>query len=339
MSTWMLGDLAQAIDARLEGDPGVAVSGVARLEEAGPGDLSFLANARYLNAAHRSSAGAVVVDEDYRADGQNVLRSTNPYLAFARAVELIHPEPSARPGVHVSAVVDPSVRVPESASIGPLAVVGEGAELGEDVVIGAGAVIEPGVVIGIGTRVHPRVTVHRGTRLGARCVVQSGTVLGSDGFGYAPDERGRLHRVPQRGGLVIGDDVEIGANVTIDRGSAGDSVVGEGTKIDNLVHLGHNVAIGRNVVIVAQVGIAGSTRVGDYVQLGGQAGLAGHVTIGEGARIGGQAGVIGDIPPRAEVSGYPARPHREQLRLSALLAKLPELLERIKALEVLVRKP
>lgn len=339
MPTWNLGDLAQAIDAQLEGDPAVAVSGVARLEEAGPGDLSFLANPRYVDAAHRSAAGAVVAGAEYRGDGQNVLRSGNPYLAFARAVELIHPESPVRPGVHPSAVVDPSTRVPETASIGPLAVVGAGVELGDDVSIGAAAVIEPEVAIGAGTRVGPRVTVHRGTRLGARCVVQSGAVLGSDGFGYAPDERGRLHRVPQRGGLVIGDDVEIGANVTIDRGSAGDTVIGEGTKIDNLVQLGHNVMIGRNVVIVAQVGIAGSTRVGDHVQLGGQAGLAGHVTIGDGARIGGQAGVIGDIPPRAEVSGYPARPHRDQLRSSALLARLPELLERIKALEVLVRKP
>lgn len=333
MPTYTLGELAEAIDARLEGDPEVEVDGVARLEEAGPTDLSFLANPRYQAAARRSAAGAVVVDEEYRSDGQNVLRSANPYLSFARAAALIAPEARVAPGVDENAVVDDSARVPESASIGPLTVIGAGVDLGDRVVIGAGSVLEEGVRVGDETRIFPRVTIHSGTRLGARCVVQSGTVLGSDGFGYATDERGGHHRVPQRGGLTIGDDVEIGANVTIDRGSAGDTVIGDGTKIDNLVHVAHNVAIGRNVIIVAQVGISGSARIGDGVVLGGQAGLAGHITIGDHARIGGQAGVIGSVPAGAEYSGYPARPHRDQMRSYALFARLPEIFERLKALE------
>lgn len=339
MPTYTLGQLAEAIDARLEGDPEVTIRGIARLEDAGPDDLSFLANARYLEVARRSDAGAVVVGEDYRTDGQNVLRSGNPYLAFARAVELISPHAPRRPGIHSTAVVDPSARVSDSAMVGPLAVIGADVQLGERVIVGTATIVEDGVTIGDDTRLFPRVTVHEGTRIGVHCVVQSGAVLGSDGFGYAPDEHGRLHHVPQRGGLAIADHVEIGANVTVDRGSAGDTVIGEGTKIDNLVHVAHNVVIGRNTVIVAQVGIAGSARIGSHVQLGGQSGIQGHIQVGDGSRIGGQAGVIGDVPAGVEVSGYPARSHREQMRAYALFARLPEMLQRIKALEERLRTP
>jgi UDP-3-O-[3-hydroxymyristoyl] glucosamine N-acyltransferase len=206
-------------------------------------------------------------------------------------------------------------------------------ELGEEVVIGAGSHLEDGVRVGTRTRLFPRVTVHRGTTIGERCVVQSGCVLGSDGFGYATDVEGAHHRVPQRGGLTIGNEVDLGANVTIDRGSAGDTVIGDGCKIDNLVHIAHNVRIGRNTMIVAQVGIAGSTVIGDRVILGGQAGIIGHARIGDRARIGGQAGVIGDVPAGMEVSGYPARAHHDQMRAHALFARLPELFQRLKRLE------
>lgn len=338
MHTWTLGDLAKAVDARLEGDGGVAIRGVARLEDAGPHDISFLANPKYERAARGSAAGALVVDESYDADGQNVLRSRNPYLTFARATELIAPAPEPIPGTAGSAIVAPSASVPESATIGEHVVIGPEVRLGAGVVIGHGSVIGAGVLIGEGTRISPRVTVHSGTTVGARCVIQSGTVLGSDGFGYATDEAGRHHRVPQRGGLRIGDQVDIGANVTIDRGSPGDTVIGDGTKIDNLVQVGHNVVIGRGVLIVSQVGISGSSRIGDHAVLAGQAGIIGHSDIGDGARIGGQAGVIGDVPTGAEYSGYPARPHREQLRVHALVARLPELLDRLKVLESELRE-
>ncbi len=333
MSKIPLGKLAGAIGARLEGNPDFVVRGVASLEEAGPDDLSFLANPRYEAAAMASEAGALIVGRDFAADGRNVLRCDNPYLAYARAVAVVSPEPPAEDGVHPSAIVDPSVPLPERAAVGPLVVVGRDVELGPGVVIGAGTILEEGVRIGAETRLFPRVTVHRGTRLGQRCIVQSGTVLGSDGFGYATDEGGRHHRVPQRGGLAIGDEVEIGANVTIDRGSIGDTVIGEGSKIDNLVHIAHNVQIGRNSMIVAQVGIAGSTIIGEHAVLAGQAGIAGHVRIGDRARIGAQAGVIGDVPADAEFSGYPARAHRDQMRAHALFARLPELFQRLRRLE------
>lgn len=334
-----LGELAGAIGARLEGDPAVEVTGVARLEDAGPEDLSFLANPRYEVDARESAAAAIVVGDGYRSGEQNILRTENPYLAFARAVELITPSEPLRPGVAETAVVDPSVTVPADASIGPWVVIERGVELGAGVAVGAGTVIEARVEIGDGSRIGPRVTVHRGTSIGERCIVQSGAVLGSEGYGYATDKSGRHHPVPQRGGLVIGDDVDIGANVTIDRGSIGDTVIGSGTKIDNLVHVAHNVRIGKNAIIVAQVGIAGSTQVGDYVVLGGQAGLQGHIRVGDRARIGGQAGVIGDVPADAELSGYPARPHREQMRAYALFTRLPEFFDRLKALESRLRRP
>lgn len=328
-----LGELAGAIDARLEGDPGFMVEGIASLEQAGPQDLSFLASPRYAAAAAASKAGALIVGSDFEVDGRNVLRCDNPYLAYARAVAVISPEPVIESGVDPSAIVDPSASVPEDVAVGPLAVIGPDVALGPGVVVGSGSFIDEDVRIGAGTRLFPRVTIHRDTRLGMRCIVQSGTVLGSDGFGYATDREGRHHRIPQRGGLMIGDDVEIGANVTIDRGSVGDTVIGEGSKIDNLVHIAHNVRIGRNVMIVAQVGIAGSTVIGENAVLAGQAGISGHLRIGARARIGAQAGVIGDVPANAEVSGYPARAHRDQMRAHALFARLPELFQRLKRLE------
>ena len=328
-----LGELAGAIDARLEGDPRVEIRGVSTLEGAGPTDLSFLANPRYEEAARQSAAGAIVAGTGYRADAQNVLRTDNPYLAFARAIDLLLPARPNESGVAASAVVDPATPVPADASIGPCAVIGAGVAIGSGVVVGAGSVIEDGVEVGERCRIFPRVTIHSGTRLGKRCIVQSGSVLGSDGFGYATDPAGRHHKVPQRGGLVLGDDVELGAGVTIDRGSIGDTLIGEGTKIDNLVHIGHNVRIGKNALIVAQVGVAGSTRMGDGVVLGGQAGIVGHASIGDHARIGGQAGVIGDVPAGAVYSGFPARSHREQMRSHALFNRLPELFARLKSVE------
>lgn len=333
MPTLTLRELAGAIHARLEGDPDVSVSGVAPLEHAGPSDLAFLANPRYEESARRSGAAALIVGEAFHGNGGNLLRVANPYLAYARAVELLLPEPPLEPGVDSTAIVHPAAQVAEDAAIGPLAVIGAGAVIGNRVRVGAACVVDPGVEVGEGSQLFPRVTLHTGTRIGQRCVVQSGSVLGSDGFGYATDDRGVHHKVPQRGGLSIGDDVEIGANVTIDRGSAADTVIGAGTKIDNLVHIAHNVSIGQNAFIVAQVGVAGSTTIGDHAVIAGQAGIVGHAKIGDRARLGAQAGVIGDVPADAEYSGYPARSHREQMRAYALFARLPELFERLKALE------
>jgi UDP-3-O-[3-hydroxymyristoyl] glucosamine N-acyltransferase len=337
MPSYSLGELARAIDARLDGDPLVEVSGVAPLEGAGPEDLSFLANPKYLEAALASSAGALVVDEDYQANGQNVLRSENPYLSFARAVDLLLPLPAVELGVHKSAIVDSATTLPDDVSVGAGCIIGPGVVVGSGVVIGPLCVIEEGTEIGDNSQLFSRVTVHRGTRLGKSCIVQSGAVLGSDGFGYATDKLGQHYKVPQRGGLSIGDDVEIGANVTIDRGSAGETIIESGVKIDNLVHIAHNVQIGKNAIIVAQVGISGSTKVGESAMLAGQVGIVGHVKIGARARVGAQGGVIGDIPADAEYSGYPARPHREQMRAHALFSRLPELFQRIKALERKVR--
>lgn len=289
---------------------------------------------RYAEALPDEAPAAVLVPRDLRLPDSEAafIRVEDPRLAFSRLVGLFRAEPQPATGVDPTAVVRP------------------GATVGEDVCLGPFAVVEGGAVVGDGSRIGPHTVVASGAKIGESCVIGSscsilgsvrmgrgvrvlaGARLGTEGFGYA-EQHGGAVRVPQVGRLLIGDEVEIGANVTIDRGALADTVVGAGTKIDNLVHVGHNVRIGENCMIVAQVGIAGSVDVGRGVQLGGQAGVAGHLSIGDGARIGAQAGVIGDVPAGATYSGYPARPHRRSMRASAATLRLPDLLARVAELE------
>jgi UDP-3-O-[3-hydroxymyristoyl] glucosamine N-acyltransferase len=331
--TYTLAQVAEAIGAELVGDPSLTVSGLASLPEACAGQLSFFANRRYLDLALASRATALIVPVDFLANGgPALLRVGDPYRAYAVVAELFDQTPRPAAGVHPSAVIGPDVRLGPRVSVGPHAVVEAGAELEEGVVVGAGGYVGSGVRIGAGTRLGPRVTLLAGTVLGRRCIVQSGTVVGSDGFGYALGPGGPL-RIPQLGGVRIADEVEIGAGCTIDRGALAATRIGRGTKLDNLVHVGHNVEIGENVVVVAQVGISGSTRVGDGAVLAGQVGIVGHIEIGAGARIGAQSGVTKSVPPGEEWFGYPARERRGAFRLQALQAKLPDLWERLRAVE------
>ncbi|HEU0051799.1 MAG TPA: UDP-3-O-(3-hydroxymyristoyl)glucosamine N-acyltransferase, partial [Longimicrobium sp.] len=309
--------------------------GVRPLEEAGPDDLSFVAEARYFPYIHASRAGAVLVARGAEAplrEGMTAVRVDDPRRALARLLPALYPEAPPAPGVHPTAVVGAGASVAASASVGPYAVIGEGAAIGERARIGAHVVVGRGCVVGDDAVLHPQVTLYDGVQVGERCIVHSGARLGADGFGFVW-EGGAHRKVPQVGGCRLEADVEVGANTTIDRGSIGDTVVGRGTKIDNLVMIGHNCRIGRHVIIVSQVGISGSTRVGDGAVLGGQAGVQGHIEIGAGARVGGQAGVIGDVPAGETVSGYPARPHREALRVQAAMFRLPENLKRLKEIE------
>jgi UDP-3-O-[3-hydroxymyristoyl] glucosamine N-acyltransferase len=308
-------------DARAEG--AVVLAGVAPLQVAGPAMVSFLDNRRYAEALRATAAGAVLVHPDLAGQvpaGCIAIRTTQPYLAWARVAALFHPPPPARPGIHPAAVVDPSASVDPSAEIGPLAVVGAGAEIGARCRIAAHAVIGDGVVLGPDCRVGAGASVSHAI-IGARVYLYPGCRVGQDGFGFAPTPQGFV-TVPQLGRVLIGDDVEVGANSTIDRGSAHDTVLGAGCRIDNLVQIGHNVRLGRCCVIVAQSGISGSTVLGDFVQLGGQAGLTGHLRIGDGARIGAQAGVMADVPAKTEVVGSPAVPVREFFRHHAILRRL-----------------
>lgn len=336
------GSLTAADVARLTGGEIVAgddarriVTGVAAIERAHERDVSFLASAKYAAAASRSKAGVLLVTRELAADaaagGATRVVVANPHEAMLALLPVLYRAPARVPGVHPTAVVGRGVRLGADVTVGAYVVLGDGATLGDRAWVDAHCVVGAGVTVGDDTRLHPAVTLHAGTSLGRRVILHSGVRIGGDGFGYVYRE-GAHQKIPHVGRCVIEDDVEIGANSTVDRGSIDDTVVGAGTKIDNLVHLGHNVHVGRLCLIMAQVGVSGSTHIEDGCILAGQAGLGGHITIGKGARIGGQAGVFGDVPAGQTWSGYPARPHRESLRAQAALFKLPSLLRRIERL-------
>jgi UDP-3-O-[3-hydroxymyristoyl] glucosamine N-acyltransferase len=331
--SYTLEQLASATCATLVGDGTLVVSGLASLQDAGPGQLSFFAKSRYLERARTSSASALIVPEDFAADGgPALLKVPDPYAAYAVVAALFEERETPPVGVHPSSVLGPGVRLGEGVSVGPHAVLSEGVCLGDDACVGAGCFLGRGVRVGAGTRLSPGVKLLAGTSVGERCIVHSGTVVGADGFGYATSAAGH-RKIPQLGRVRIEDDVEIGANCTVDRGSLGDTRIGRGTKIDNLVHVAHNVDVGEEVLIVAQVGISGSTRIGDRAVLAGQVGLAGHIEIGAGAKVAAQSGVSKSVPAGEEWFGYPARERRRAFRLNALYAKLPELYERLERLE------
>lgn len=299
------------------------LTGVAPLQAAGPTEVSFLDNRKYLAALEATRAGAVIVHPDHLARvpaGCVPIATPEPYLGWARVAGLFHPVRPVRPGCHPAAVIDPTAKVDPSAEIGPLAVIEARAEIGPRCRIGPGAVIGEGVVVGEDCRIGPCASVSHAI-LGARVYIYPGARIGQEGFGFAASPEGFL-TVPQLGRVLIEDDVEIGANSTVDRGSAQDTVIGAGSRLDNLVQIGHNVRLGRCCVVVSQAGISGSTVVEDFVQVAGQAGLTGHLHIGRGARIGAQGGVMADVPAGADVVGSPAVPVREFFRQVATLRRL-----------------
>jgi len=330
-------EIAALTSGQLVGSPDVTVSGVAPLDRAGPDDLSFLAARRYLQYFQQSRAAIVLCKPDLVPDGtagpacRVVVR--DPHVALLAVIPVLYPEPAWQPGVHHTAVIGAGSAWQEPVAIGPYAVLGRDVRLGRNVRVGPGAVLADGVMVGDDVQLYPHVVCYSGTIVGSRVILHAGVRLGADGFGYVPGKTGELPRkVPQVGRCIIGDDVEIGANTTIDRGSVDDTVIGPGTKIDNLVQIGHNCRIGARCLIAGQAGIAGSTHVEDDVFLAGQAGLADHVTIGRGARVTVQGGVIGDIAAGATVSGYPARNHREFLRAQGALYRLARIVDDLEAL-------
>ncbi len=328
-------EVARIAGGEVEGDGSRVVRGVKPLDEAGPGDLSFVAEPRYFPYIAASRAGALLVAHGSEAPlppGSTVVRVDDPRGALALLLPALYPEAPAAPGVHPTAVRGEGARVDATASVGPDAVIGEGTEIGARARIGAHVVIGRGCAVDADAVIHPQATLYDGVSVGERSIVHSGARLGADGFGYVPDGGG-LRKVPQVGTCRLEADVEVGANTTIDRGSIGDTVIGRGSKIDNLVQIGHNCRLGRSVVVVSQAGISGSTRIGDGAQLGGQSGFQGHIEVGAGARVGAQAGVTASVAAGETVSGYPARPHREAMRAQAALFRLPELLKRVKAIE------
>jgi len=335
--SFTLGRLADALGASLQGDAGRIVRGVAPLDVAGPDQVSFLADRKYLKQAQASQAGALLVARDVADLSAALLRVDNPQQALIVLLGLFHPEPRAEPGVHPTACVAGGARVDRSASVGPLAVVEAEAVIGPRSRVGALSFVGRGAVLGEDVRLHPHVVIREDVRIGNRVIVHSGAVLGADGFGYAFD--GQAHRkIPQVGGLRIEDDVEIGANTAIDRATLGETIVRRGTKIDNLVQIGHNCDVGEDVILVSQVGIAGSSRVGNRAMLAGQVGVADHVTIGAGAILTAKSGVPNDVPAGEVWSGIPSRPTSEQKRIWAGESQLPELIRRVRALEKRLRE-
>ena len=327
-----LGELAEVLQARLDGDPGRVVTGVAPLESAGPDQISFLTDLRYRGAADTSRAGAFLVPRDVRDLPAPTLGCDAPQQALIQLLRLFHPPVPTPAGVDRTAVVAPEARIDPSASVGPLCVVESGAVIGPGARLHALVYVGPGVEIGDDTVVHPHVSLRDGVRVGRRVIIHSGAVLGADGFGFAFD--GTAHRkIPQVGGVLIEDDVEIGANTTIDRATFGDTIVGRWTKIDNLVQIGHNVVVGEHSLLVAQVGISGSSRLGRGVVLAGQVGVADHVTIGDGVIAGARSGIGASLAAGEKVLGAPARPIGQAKRIMIAEGRLPEMLHRVRALE------
>jgi UDP-3-O-[3-hydroxymyristoyl] glucosamine N-acyltransferase len=327
-----LRELAERLGCELLGDGEVELRGVGALEQAGPGDLSFLASPRYAPLLQATRASAVVVAPGQESPLPRLL-SANPQLAFARAVALLCPPARPAAGVHPSAQVHPTAELGAGVHVGALAVVGARVRVGERTVIHPHVVLYDDAAVGADCLLHSGVQVRERCRLGDRVVVQNGAVIGGDGFGFARDGDGRYHKFPQVGTVVIEDDVEIGALTAIDRAALGETRIGRGSKLDNLVQVGHSVSVGSDTVLCGQVGIAGSSRVGSNVTLAGQVGVAGHLTIGDGVVATAQSGIPSSVEPGALVSGYPAIDNRAWLKSSAVFVRLPELQKRLRELE------
>jgi UDP-3-O-[3-hydroxymyristoyl] glucosamine N-acyltransferase len=329
-------EIARFLAGEVIGDGSVVLQGFAPADRAQASDLTFAENENYFARADQSAASAIIVDGPFTSKRKVLIRVPDARIAFARVLPLFFPEPAFAPGIHPTAIVPATAEVDPTAHIGPYCV------LGEKVRIGARSVLQDGNHLGadcqLGEEVNlfPHVTLYPGTEIGNRVRIHSGTVIGSDGFGYVQD--GGIHRkVPQIGNVVIRDDVEIGANVTIDRGALGPTVIGKGSKIDNLVQIGHNVTLGEHCLIVSQVGISGSTKLGNYVILAGQAGLAGHLKIGNRVSVAAQSGVMHNIPDGEKWLWTPAQPDRQAKRQMIAMQQLPELLRRVHELEKKIR--
>lgn len=328
-------DIAAEVGGQVDGKGSLSVEGVASLEDASAHDISFLSGAKYACALHTTKAVAVIIAKDWEGKSPcTLVRVSDPDSAFARAaVFLSRPSPLPESGVHPSAIIADNVRLGDDVSIGPCCVVEPGVVIGSGTSLFAGCYVGHESALGDNCRLYPHVSVREFVTIGDRAIIHNGAVIGSDGFGYTQRQDGSWEKIPQVGVVLIGNDVEIGANVTVDRARFGKTIIGDGVKIDNLVQLAHNVKIGKHTAMAAQTGLAGSVTVGSHVQLGGQSGVAGHITIGDKAGVGARGAVTKDVPPKTYVSGYPAMPHREAARQHANVSRLPKLKDKVLTLE------
>jgi UDP-3-O-[3-hydroxymyristoyl] glucosamine N-acyltransferase len=327
-----LAQIASALHARVEnGSPDIEITGLNGIEQAGPGELSFVANPKYAAAARLTKATAVIVAENFPVIPCATLRVEDPYLSFARALELFHQPLQYAPGVHPTAVIHPTAKIGRNAHIGPYVVVDQNIEIGDHAVLLAQVVVYRGVKIGDNFFAHAHSVIRENCRIGNNVLLQNGVVIGSDGFGFAKTQDSRWHKIPQPAPVIIEDDVEVQANSCIDRASVGETRIRRGVKIDNLVQVGHGSQVGEDALLCSQVGLAGSSEIGNRVILTGQVGVVGHCKVGEGAIVTPQSGVANDIPAGALVSGAPAVDHKLWLKYSAILPKLPEIARAVRS--------
>jgi UDP-3-O-[3-hydroxymyristoyl] glucosamine N-acyltransferase len=332
---YRLAELAELVGGRVEGDPERAVEAIRSLESAGPRDLSFLKDPRYRGQAAASAAGALLVGAslaDAPTLGRDLLIADDPSWALARLLAHFHPAERRPPGVHPTAILEPGCTVDPAAHVGPYAVIGAGSRIAAGAAVLAFVAVGRGCGVGEGVVLHPHAVLYDGTEVGAGSIVHAGAVLGADGFGYAT-HGGAHHKVPQVGRVVLEGDVEVGANSTIDRATLGETRIGAGTRIDNLVQVGHNVEVGRHCILCGQAGIAGSARLGSYVVLAGQSGVAGHIELGDGAQVAAKSAALASVEPRTAVAGIPAIEMRKWRRQTVLLSRLDEIVRRLRAVE------
>jgi UDP-3-O-[3-hydroxymyristoyl] glucosamine N-acyltransferase len=327
-----LRELADRIGGRISGDPDVEITGVSGIDEAKEGDITFLLDKKSLKEIPALNASALIVKKEVKECTLNMLVSDNPQFTFARALEVFYSKPYSPSGVSAKAYIGTHVTMEDDVSIHPHACINSNAVLGSRVTVSSGVFIGEGVSIGDDSFIYPNVTIRENVTIGKKVIVHSGTVIGSDGYGYVP-EKGKHCKIPQIGGVIIEDEVEIGANACIDRGTVGNTIIGWGTKIDNLVQIGHNVKIGKSCIIVSQVGISGSVEIGDGVILAGQVGIRDHIKVGNKAIVGAQSGIGSDIPEGQVYSGSPAIPHKTWLRAQSIYSKLPEYVRRLQEME------
>jgi UDP-3-O-[3-hydroxymyristoyl] glucosamine N-acyltransferase len=332
--TYTASDLAKMLNGRLEGDPDLLITGIAKIEDARSGELTFLANPKYERFLESTSASVVLVSERQKVPARTVIRVPDPYRAFAHLLTVFYP-PEVPPvaGIHPTAVVSERSELGTNIRIGALVVIGDDCTLGDNVTIYPGVNIGNHVRIGDDTKLHAGISIRSGIQIGRRVTIQDNSVIGSEGFGFAPREDGDYVKVPQVGTVIIEDDVEIGAGCTLDRATLGATRIEAGAKLDNLIQIAHNVVIKKNTVVAAQTGVSGSTEIGEGCMIGGQVGFVGHIKLGNRSMVGAQSGVSKTYPEGSKISGYPAKPHREELTIQALQKKLPEMAKRIDCLE------
>lgn len=331
-----LKEVAKYVGGSIKGDPHIVLYRVAPLEKAKEGELAFVSEEKFLPLAERSGASALLLKEGWETE-KNAIYVPNPRLALIKALELFSPRRRPQPGIHPTAILEEGVKLGEAVSVGAFCYIGANSRIGDGTVIYPLCYLGENCNIGCNVLLYPQVTIYDNVEIGNNCIIHSGAVIGADGFGYVREGDKHL-KIPHIGKVVIEEDVEIGANTAIDRATMGETRIRKGTKIDNLVQIAHNVEVGDNSIIVAQVGISGSVKIGKNVTLAGQAGIADHIEIGDNTTIAAQAGVIGNVPPNSIYSGYPARPHAQQMRILALLQRLPEIVKNLKEIEEKINK-